>query len=145
MTDLTQNCKCLVNSLICGTCGHQDQTELISQAYLITCPLCTVMLSDSEAQHLATKLRVKRNCTQKRSLSSSKPLPFIRSKSPTKPVDTDNETRRSALTASLEVLDLLPANSNYAKHRRKIVQRALDVLNAERCDCGFDSSFDFSS
>lgn len=90
------------------------------------------MLRDNEAQHVAAKLRSKRNSTKKRNLSSSTPLPFVRNKSPAKAAESDTDTRRQALTASLEVLNLLPANSRYAQHRRKIIQRALDVLNAER-------------
>lgn len=90
------------------------------------------MLTDSEAQHVALQLRSKRNSDRKRNLNSPKPLPFKRTKTQAELSDGDTEIRRSALQSSLEVLSLLPPNSTYAKHRRKIVQRALDVLNAER-------------
>ena len=90
------------------------------------------MVTDSEAHHVASQLRSKRNNDRKRSLSSPKPLPLKRIKAQAELSDSDTETRRSALQSSLEVLSLLPSNSTYAKHRRKIIQRALDVLNAER-------------
>jgi len=45
----------------------------------------------------------------------------------------DTDVKRAALKQTLQVLELLPANSAYAKHRRAIIQKALDLLDAERC------------
>ena len=89
-------------------------------------------LTDQDALHIATELRSRRSTARKRNLKASKPL-----KAYPKPINADttsqdSEVKRIALQQTLQVLDLLPANSTYAKHRRATVQKALDLLDAER-------------
>ena len=89
-------------------------------------------LTDQDALHIASELRSRRSTARKRNLKASKPL-----KVHPKPINADTtsqdaEVKRTALQQTLQVLDLLPANSTYAKHRRAIVQKALDLLDAER-------------
>lgn len=65
-------------------------------------------------------------------MKASKPLKVLPK---VKDVYTTNENadvKRAALNQTLQVLDLLPANSTYAKHRRATVQKALELLDAER-------------
>lgn len=90
------------------------------------------MLSDTDAQHIASELRTRRSAARKRNLKASKPLKVLPK---VKDVDTINENadvKRAALNQTLQVLDLLPANSTYAKHRRATVQKALELLDAAR-------------
>ena len=90
------------------------------------------MLSDTDAQHIASELRTRRSAARKRNLKASKPLKVLPK---VKDVDTTNENadvERAALNQTLQVLDLLPPNSTYAKHRRATVQKALELLDAER-------------
>lgn len=41
--------------------------------------------------------------------------------------------RRAALVRCLEVLESLPAGSSYARHRRRVVGKALQLLEVVRC------------
>ena len=90
-------------------------------------------LSDEDALHISTELRSRRSAARKRNLKASKPLkayPKITNCGTT--VNTDVKARRTALQQTLQVLELLPSNSTYAKHRKATVQTALDLLDAER-------------
>ena len=91
-------------------------------------------LTDQDAQHIASELRSRRSTTKKRNLRPRQPLK-AQLKSITGDITSqDLELKRTALQQALQVLDLLPPNSTYAKHRRATVQKALDLLNAERSE-----------
>ena len=90
------------------------------------------MLTYNNTKHIASELRTRRSAARKRNLKASKPLKVLPK---VQDVDTTNENadvKRAALNQTLQVLDLLPANSTYAKHRRATVQKALELLDAER-------------
>ena len=89
-------------------------------------------LTDEDALHISSELRTRRSAARKRNLKPSKPLKAYPNVSKYCTASTDAEVQRTALQQTLQVLDLLPPNSAYAKHRRATVQKALDLLNAER-------------
>ena len=91
------------------------------------------MLTDKDAQHIASELRSRRSAAGKRNLKASKPLRVLPRTTNSDITNEDTDVKRAALKQTLQVLDLLPANSAYAKHRRAIIQTALDLLDAERC------------
>lgn len=66
-------------------------------------------------------------------MKASKPLRVLPRTTNSDITNEDTDVKRAALKQTLQVLDLLPANSAYAKHRRAIIQTALDLLDAERC------------
>lgn len=89
-------------------------------------------LTDEDALHISSELRSRRSTARKRNLKPSKPLKIYPNVSNYCTASTDAEVQRTALQQTLQVLELLPSNSAYAKHRRATVQKALDLLNAER-------------
>ena len=91
------------------------------------------MLTDKDAQHIASELRSRRSGAGKRNLKASKPLQVLPRTTKAETTNEDTDVKRAALKQTLQVLDLLPANSAYAKHRRATIQKALDLLDAERC------------
>jgi hypothetical protein len=91
------------------------------------------MLTDKDAQHIASELRSRRSAAGKRNLKASKPLKVLPRTTTADTTSEDTDVKRAALKQTLQVLELLPANSAYAKHRRAIIQKALDLLDAERC------------
>jgi len=90
------------------------------------------MLTDQDAQHIASELRSRRSKARKRNLKASTPLKVLPKATNAETTSQDPDVKRTALNQTLQVLDLLPANSTYAKHRRAIVKKALDLLDAER-------------
>ena len=66
-------------------------------------------------------------------MKANKPLKVLPRTTNADTTNQDTDVKRAALKQTLQVLDLLPANSAYAKHRRAIIQKALDLLDAERC------------
>ncbi len=91
------------------------------------------MLTDKDAQHIASELRARRSAAGKRNLKASKPLKVLPRTTNADTTNEDTDVKRAALKQTLQVLELLPANSAYAKHRRAIIQKGLDLLDAERC------------
>ena len=89
-------------------------------------------LTDEDALHISNELRSRRSTTRKRNLKVSKPLRAYPKITNADTTSTDAQVQRTALQQTLQVLELLPPNSAYAKHRRATVQKALDLLNAER-------------
>lgn len=89
-------------------------------------------LTDEDALHISSELRSRRSTARKRNLKASKPGKVYPKITNTNTSETDADTQRAALQQTLQVLELLPYNSAYAKHRRATVQKALDLLKALR-------------
>ena len=89
-------------------------------------------LTDEDALRISSELRCRRSTARKRNLKASKTLKAYPKITTDCTTSTDAEVQRTALQQTLQVLELLPSNSAYAKHRRATVQKALDLLNAER-------------
>lgn len=90
------------------------------------------MLSDDDALLIASELRSRRRSATKRNVKADKPLKVLPKAASADTHSSNIDTKRAALNQVLEVLDLLPPNSIYAKHRRATVTKALQLLNAER-------------
>lgn len=119
---------------VCPVCCVACTGEVQSR----TDPVCLhavagmLPLTDEDALHISSELRSRRSTARKRNLKPSKPLKAYPNVSSYCTASTDAEVKRTALQQTLQVLELLPSNSAYAKHRRATVQKALDLLNAER-------------
>ena len=96
-----------------------------------------VPFTDEDALHISSELRNRRSAARKRNLKASKPLKsYPKITNCDTSTYTDAKAQRTALQQTLQAFDLLPSNSAYAKHRRATVQKALDLLDAERYQDG---------
>lgn len=124
----------LLHSHKCTHCrvDYISEVRLRDQSNLYACDLVMLTLTDEDALHISSELRSRRSTARKRNLKPSKPLKAYPRITNADTTGTDAETQRTALQQTLQVLELLPSNSAYAKHRRATVQKALDLLKAER-------------
>lgn len=106
--------------------------QLVVPVCLHAFALDMLPLTDEDALHISSELRSRRSAARKRNLKTSKPLKAYPKITHSCTTGTDAEVQRTALQQTLQVLELLPSNSAYAKHRRATVQKALDLLDAER-------------
>ena len=124
-----QHCFTLANGFIAAFLWSK---AFLRPACLHAFELDMLPLTDEDALHISSELRSRRSAARKRNLKATKPLKAYPKITNCGTTDTDAKAQRTALQQTLQVLELLPSNSTYAKHRRATVQKALDLLDAER-------------
>ena len=90
------------------------------------------MLTDQDALHIAKELRSRRSTANKRNLKAGRPLQTVSTAENLDTTSQEASIKRVALNQTLQFLELLPANSAYARHRRATIKNALELLDAER-------------
>lgn len=90
---------------------------------------CGELLSTADARAIGSQLRKKRASAGKQSLARGAPL---RINSAYKKVAGAGDRRVELLTA-LDAAKRLPLRSAYARHRRACMEKALQLLDCERC------------
>ena len=90
---------------------------------------CDEPLSDADARAIRTQLRKKRAGAAKQSLTRRAPL---RTASTSRTAAGAGD-HRAELLAALEAAKRLPQRSAYARHRRACLEKALQLLDLERC------------
>ena len=90
---------------------------------------CSGPLSDADARAIRAQLRKKRAGAAKQSLARRAPLRTAN----TSRTAAGAGDRRAELLAALEAAERLPLRSAYARHRRACLEKALQLLDLERC------------
>ena len=91
--------------------------------------VCDEPLSDADARAIRAQLRKKHASAAKQSLTRRVPL---RNASTCRTAAGAGD-RRAELLAALEAARRLPLRSAYARHRRACLEKALQLLDLERC------------
>ena len=90
---------------------------------------CDEPLSDTDAWAIRTQLRKKHTIAVKQSIARRAPL---RTASTFRTAAGAGD-RRAELLAALKAAERLPLRSAYARHRRACLEKALQLLDLERC------------
>ena len=111
---------------------HDAETKEADEPAARTCSerVCVEPLSAADARAIGTQLRKKRATAAKQSITRRVPL---RTASACKEAAGGSSRRHTELLAALDAAKRLPVRSAYARHRRACLEKALQLLDCERC------------